>query len=80
MSFLFLQSRAAKNYPLIQENIITNIGGLTDDNPGAMVNKEPSPDSCPRVNFNICQETINVGKPPSQKVKLALPQIMSRTM
>jgi hypothetical protein len=67
VSLPFLQGRSTQDNPLVQQDIVSNLGSFPDDHPCPMVNEQPLANSGPGMNLNACQETADVRKETSQK-------------
>jgi len=61
MAFFFLQAGAAQNCALVHQDIISNLGGLAYNHASAVIDEEASSDFGAGVDFDIGNETIDVG-------------------
>ena len=52
VAFSDVLARAAKRHALIEQAVVTDLGGLADHNTGAVVNDEPPADLCAGMDLN----------------------------
>ena len=62
-----------QRHPVIQHHTITNLGGLPNDNPHAMVNKKPTTNLRTRVNLNTGQKPHELRQHPGWTPELPHP-------
>ncbi len=67
MSFADMFSRAAQRHIMKQDTIVADFGRLTDDHPGAMIDKKSLADGRPRMNLHPGEKFRNLRKQARQK-------------
>src|SRR3990172_2891514 len=55
MPFLLFEGRSAHYHTLIDQTVITNLCGLSNDHPHPVIDKESSADLCPGMDLDACK-------------------------
>src|SRR5579871_1038804 len=71
---------AAQGDPLIEQDIVTDLGGFPDHYAHSMVDKEPAANGGPRVNFDAGEETAYLGNEARQQGNTPAIQFMGKTV
>ncbi len=74
MALTFIPTGAAQGHALVQGHVITNFGGLANDDAHAVVDEEAAADLGARVNLDAGQPTPKVGHHPRQPFPTHAPQ------
>ncbi|MNJ59958.1 hypothetical protein D3C77_556650 [compost metagenome] len=80
MAFALIPASAAEGHALINSHVITNLGGFTDDDTHAMVDKETTTDLGPRMNLDPGQPATEVRHQPRQPFQFVAPQHAGQSM
>ena len=52
MALALLITGAAERHALVEQHIVADLGGFPDDHAGAVVDEEPPPDGCARMDLD----------------------------
>ena len=77
MAFAGIFPGAAQRHAMVNHDIITDFGGLPDNDPHTMVNEQTMPDRCPRMDLDSGQETPQMRKHPTEGIPFSLIKKMS---
>src|SRR6185312_13057860 len=65
MTFAALTTGTTDGHPLIQQNVVPDLGGFADHDPHAMINEQPLSDSGPGMNFDAGEKSRKLRNEPS---------------
>src|SRR5690606_3057756 len=69
-----LEAGAAERHPVVQRAVLTDHGGLADDDAHAVVDEEARPDLRAGVDLNAGQEASDLRDGPPQQLEVVFPQ------
>ena len=73
-------ARSAKGNAMVKRDIIADLRCLANHNPRAMIDEEPPPNCCSRMNVDICYEASQPREQPRWKPQIPLPEPVCKTI
>ena len=75
-----LLAGTAQGHALVKGAAVAHLGGLADDDAGAVVNENSPPELCRRVYLNAGEKPHNLGQKPGGETKAMVPEPVRRAV
>src|SRR5579875_233023 len=80
MAFLAFEARSPKGHVMVKQNVVADLRRLAYYHTVAMVNKQPTSDLRPRMDFDMCEKACYLREKACQPTTTMSPQPMRDSM